>query len=1764
MRSERPETSVTGHRRQSWVHARQWGLLLLGLAVVCGRAETKLIRLRNELITTAPPGRVAPLRAPADEAPVSGLYLVQFTNRFQAVWRDQLRAAGVELVHYVPDDAFVALVREAKLSAVRGFPFVQWVGAFEPKHKLQRALLNALAANPRARVPVKLIARPGATGPELAGVAKALRGDVRHRRLSAGTFFEGEVDAATALALARSPAVLWIERAARMKLFDALATKIVAGETDDPGSFASVHQLGFDGRGVTVAVADSGLDSGDLTFLHPDFDGRVDALFAYDNLPDASDEHSHGTHVAGIVLGNGATGEVDDSGYLWGLGVAPGARLVVQRIFDGGGDYRPPPSFEHLTRDAVRSGAYIGSNSWGDDNAGVYNIDAAVFDALVRDADSLTPGEQPYVLEFSAGNSGPAARSIGTPAVAKNVIATAATHNDRFEFPIYGEGAEVMADFSSRGPAEDGRIKPDVAAPGTWIASARSIFADDNNAWGGISDYYMFQGGTSQAGPHVSGACAVFVQWYRETHGTTPSPALVKAALINSAIDMTTAEIPDTGGLGDIFDDAGDGGTIVVGDTGPVPNFDEGWGRVDLENLIDSERRFQFVEQGAGLASGGTFETRVIVGNQQPFKATLVYTDVPGLPAAIPALVNDLDLEVVAPDGRLFRGNAFADGESVADTPAGDSLNNVEAVHLAQPLAGEYLVRVRARNVVQDVHGRVTGTPEQDFALVVSGQLPLPGEGVVSWDREAYRAPAMATLRLLDDQLSALPEVTVRVSSSTQPAELALTLLRVGDRGDFRGNVEIVTDPVADDGRLHVQHGAQLTVRYTDADPPGERTATAVVDLQPPTISDVLATSRFGRTTITWLTGEPATSLVVFGTTNAVTNVVADLGFRAQHTLTLPLLEPDLTYFYFVVSTDKAGNTTTNDNAGRFYRFVATRPATALLVYAPETLFAEGGLLSDSPYPGLETWTSALDQLGIEYEVWDLGERGLAPTAEQLQAYRLVLWRPEELTSPTPGITGALTAYLQQGGALFVASFDLLTRLNESQQTAFANDVLHVADFQEDQGALSIRAVPGEPAGGGITLDLDYSAFPSGLIIDLLGIDWTAGPDHLQPATNAAPVFVQEDGRPVGLKFPRTGQDSPTGRVVFYSFPLEAVPAEGAAPNNRATLLGHALEFLVPGLRGLSSVAFDQAAYTVPSSVLVEATDSRRANEEFVEIRLSVGTRTSQTVQLAKTVRKGVFRGRATLVPPEAPVEPGRLPADHGDLVSARYVDATGRAVDATASVDRLAPTISFVTAEPAYNEATVTWQTDKPTDALVRFGEAGVSFPINRTAYRGELSTSHEVQLAGLVPDRDYVFEVVSRDAAGNLTTDNNGGALYRLRTLTPVTPPWSDDLEAGRTGWAVWNTDLFSGAVVDEDEDGGGGFFTTAVWAFGTPSNPHGVAPHSGNNCWATNLRFEPVDLAFTDLISPAISLVGGNRATLRWWQYFDFSSLGGDPDDPFGDIHIELGQVALTTDDGATWKDLYALNEESSFGDWEEVEVDLTRFVGQVVRLRFNYQLFSFSTVPRLGWFIDDVSVEFNRVAESQIVISNNLAQAAVTLSGPTNLTMSGLTITTNVPPGDYTITWAPVPYYVTPPPQTGTLASNAVLTFAGTYTFPDTNGNGLSDLWEAAFFGGVAPQHPATLDTDGDGASDGQEFLVGTNPVDPGSRLALTGPVEQANRTTRFEWPTTPGREYVLEVSHDLHTWQAVSDRVRGDGQVRTVTLSALDPRLQYFFRVRVTP
>jgi hypothetical protein len=206
------------------------------------------------------------------------------------------------------------------------------------------------------------------------------------------------------------------------------------------------------------------------------------------------------------------------------------------------------------------------------------------------------------------------------------------------------------------------------------------------------------------AAPIAAGAAALVRQYLREGYypgvpglleggAIEPSAALVKAMLIDGAAPL------DTGG--------------------PPPTRQQGWGRVQLDRTLtfsDSFRQLAVLDSPASFSSAeeSPFEWQFQSNGVGDLRVTLVYTDPPALPGANPALVNDLDLEVVTPGGTLLRGNRLdtMTGRSVPGGE-GDRINNVEAVRLAGE-EGVYTVRVRPVLVAEG---------PQDFALVITGAL---------------------------------------------------------------------------------------------------------------------------------------------------------------------------------------------------------------------------------------------------------------------------------------------------------------------------------------------------------------------------------------------------------------------------------------------------------------------------------------------------------------------------------------------------------------------------------------------------------------------------------------------------------------------------------------------------------------------------------------------------------------------------------------------------------------------------------------------------------------------------------------------------------------------------------------------------------------------------------------------------------------------------------------------------------------------------------
>jgi hypothetical protein len=301
--------------------------MCLLLAFARPAVEAKPIRLRSGVISAqaSQPG-LSQAKSALPQTPVSGLFLVQFSSPPGREAREELAAIGVDLLHYVPEDTFVARLRGVSLDRLGTMPSVQWVGEYRPTYKVHPRLAAAIQGPRQTNqlVAVNVLIAPRATPDEIAEVRSQFSTIAHQSQLRQGTILRGVLAPGRLDALAQSSCVLWIERAPHRKLVDELAAKLVGGDDGQTGTPTVTQQLGFGGAGVTVCVADTGLDTGDTITMHLDLRGRVTGFQYYgSSLTDGSDGYGHGTHCAGIVAGNAGTGETDpDSGAFYGLGVA--------------------------------------------------------------------------------------------------------------------------------------------------------------------------------------------------------------------------------------------------------------------------------------------------------------------------------------------------------------------------------------------------------------------------------------------------------------------------------------------------------------------------------------------------------------------------------------------------------------------------------------------------------------------------------------------------------------------------------------------------------------------------------------------------------------------------------------------------------------------------------------------------------------------------------------------------------------------------------------------------------------------------------------------------------------------------------------------------------------------------------------------------------------------------------------------------------------------------------------------------------------------------------------------------------------------------------------------------------------------------------------------------------------------------------------------------------------------------------------------------
>lgn len=599
--------------------------------------------------------------------------------------------------------------------------FVVWTGLFEPAYRISEPLLGlqgriqyvSVSIFPRAAAAEVEQALPGLGAEKRKSFAQA-----RSPQLGGYASMLVEIDHDRLPDLARLPHVRSLAYAApEPRLAGEREVQIVAGNLDHnhgplTGYLPWLDSINLHGDDVCIAICDTGVDANEHidTDGHPDFGGERFAGFkSYGDAP-ATDTNGHGTNVASIAVGSAAAGQResgDPTDFFLGLGVAPKSRFVIQNPLNSSA-WPPDPDFmSQLAGDAVQRGAHITNNSWGISGTVGYTDVASRIDWLVRDADDQTEGLQPLVFVAAAGNGGSnGPGSIGAPHEAKNAITVGATFGTRGSFAA----ADKLVGGSSRGPAHDGRILPTVVAPGARVSVARSATATGSGNYAEVGEDEV----TSFAAPHVAGCCALIVQWWRNTHGVSPTPAMVKALLINGAVDIAGGDI-------------GQGCCL-----GPIPNGDQGWGRVNVKNIVrdapETDRGPRICIDSAPPFTGDARQQTFRVVPADPtrhMRITLVWTDVPGGIGTDKALVNNLDLEVrQQPHGPSYLGNHFEVGFSVPGGTA-NQIDNVECVYIEEP-AGEYEVRVKAARLAGNARDQSDHTPWQDFALVMDNAEEAP------------------------------------------------------------------------------------------------------------------------------------------------------------------------------------------------------------------------------------------------------------------------------------------------------------------------------------------------------------------------------------------------------------------------------------------------------------------------------------------------------------------------------------------------------------------------------------------------------------------------------------------------------------------------------------------------------------------------------------------------------------------------------------------------------------------------------------------------------------------------------------------------------------------------------------------------------------------------------------------------------------------------------------------------------------------------------
>ncbi|TVS08168.1 MAG: hypothetical protein EA423_02150, partial [Phycisphaerales bacterium] len=645
--------------------AQRYAISLDGRSFTRPFERRQLIRLHNGFFdpTVGTPPVAPDLRA----GPEAELFIVQFKTRPIEAYRQAVREAGGTVHQFMADQAHLVRMSPEARKAVEAMPFVRWVGPVHPAYKVEHAVLQELNAAdfvPTRRYHIKVLESDNAMKQTVADEIVRVGGVIDQLNPN-GFLLDATLDGDQLRQILRLNEVQFVDRWGAPEEDMNIAREISGANLIETAG-------GFTGAGVRGEVMDGGLRT-----THVEFAGKSILIHGGNTT-----SFGHGTPVTGIVF---ATGNSNAQA----RGLLPDADTIIFSAYQQLGD-----RYAHTGRLVDPNGPYravFQTNSWGSPRNLVYSNISAEMDELLFDHNILITQSQ-----SNAGN-----RQSRPQAWAKNVVSVGGVQHQN----TLSKHDDCWCGGASIGPADDGRIKPDL-----------THFYHNITTTGGSNDTnYTSFGGTSGATPITAGYFGLLFQmWSQGVFGNDvsggdvfderPAASTAKAIAINTASQYSFSN----------------------------PNADlsrvkQGWGLIDMGIAFQDRDRMFVIDESEILGEFENYARNVLVTPGDPdLRVTLVFRDPAGNPSSSVARINDLSLRVVSPSGVEYWGNnGLLQGNW--SIPGGDSntVDTVENVFVQNPETGAWRVEVIADEINQDIVPSEPGA-QALFSLVIAGGEVVP------------------------------------------------------------------------------------------------------------------------------------------------------------------------------------------------------------------------------------------------------------------------------------------------------------------------------------------------------------------------------------------------------------------------------------------------------------------------------------------------------------------------------------------------------------------------------------------------------------------------------------------------------------------------------------------------------------------------------------------------------------------------------------------------------------------------------------------------------------------------------------------------------------------------------------------------------------------------------------------------------------------------------------------------------------------------------